>query len=312
MPKINQPRSGTLQYWPRKRINKFIPSVNWTAIPSNNVGLQGFIAYKVGMKSAFVKDNTADSLTKGKRIAIPVTILEAPTIKIFSVRFYKYGRVMTEVFSENTDKELRKKVKIPKVYKKNIDDVKDFDDIRVLVYSQVKKTGLKKSPDIAEIALGGNVEEKLKFVKEHIGKEIFVKDIFKKNSLIDVRGLTKGKGLQGPVKRFGISLKFHKSEKGQRRPGSLGPWHPSRVARFAPQAGQLGMFTRNFYNLKIVDLGNNPELFKNIHKYGNVRNDYLIVSGSVPGPAKRQLLITAPLRKTKKQEKKNYELVDIR
>ncbi len=312
MAKISQPRRGTLQYWPRKRVKKFIPSVNWPAISSTNTGLQGFIAYKVGMRSAFVKDNTPHSLTKGKRIALPVTILEVPTIKIFSVRFYKYGKVMTEIFSENVDKELKKKVKIPKNKGKNIDEIKDYEDIRVLVYSQVKKTSLKKSPDIAEISLGGTLEDKIKFVKEHVGKEISVNSVFKKGILVDIRGVTTGRGLQGPVKRFGISLKSHKSEKGQRRPGSLGPWHPARVARFAPQAGQLGMFTRNFYNLKVIDIGNNQNLFQNMHNYGNVKNDYLIVSGSVPGPSKRQILLTAPLRKTKKQEKKSYELVEIR
>lgn len=312
MAKLSQPRRGTLQYWPRKRADKFIPSVNWNAISFDNTGLQGFIAYKVGMKSAFVKDNTLNSLTKGKRIALPVTILEAPTLKIFSIRFYKNGTVMTEIFLDNVDKELRRKLKLPKGKGKNIDQVKDYDDIRVLVYSQVKKTSLKKTPDIAEIALGGNLEDKIKFVKEHSGKEISISNVFKKGILIDIRGLTKGKGLQGPVKRFGISLKSHKSEKGQRRPGSLGPWHPARVARFAPQAGQLGMFTRNFYNLKVIDIGSDSEMFKNMHRYGNVKTDYVVVSGSVPGPIKRQILITSPLRKTKKQEKKNFELVEIR
>lgn len=313
MSKLSQPRSGSLQYWPRKRINKFLPSVNWLAISSQNSsegGLQGFIVYKVGMKSAYIKDNTQHSLTKGKKIIIPVTILEAPTLKILSVRFYKRGIVMTEILSDNLDKELKRKLKLPKSKEKNIDDIKDYDDIRVVVYSQVKKTSIKKTPDIIEVALGRNLEEKLQFVKENLGKEISIKDIFKKGVLVDVRGLTTGRGLSGPVKRFGISLKSHKSEKGRRRPGSLGPWHPSRVARFAPQAGQLGMFTRVEYNKKILDIDNKK--LDNLHKYGNVKNDYLIISGSVPGPKKRQLLITTPLRKTKKQEKKQYELIELR
>ncbi len=49
-------------------------------------GLLAFIAYKVGMKSAIVKDNTPDSLTKDKRIVVPVTLLECPPMKIFSIR----------------------------------------------------------------------------------------------------------------------------------------------------------------------------------------------------------------------------------
>ena len=61
-----------------------------------------------------------------------------------------------------------------------------------------------------------NIEEKIKFIKENLGKEISVSDIFENGQLIDFRGLTKGKGFSGPVKRFGISLKSHKSEKGRR------------------------------------------------------------------------------------------------
>ncbi len=113
MPTKRSPRKGSLQFWPRKRANKFLPRVNWRAIDADSKNIKGFICYKAGMKSAIVKDNTPDSMTKGKRIAVPVTILECPTMKIFSVRFYKYGKVMKDVLAENLDKELKRKVKVP-------------------------------------------------------------------------------------------------------------------------------------------------------------------------------------------------------
>lgn len=309
MSTIRQPRSGSLQFWPRKRAKKFLPSANWDVISGKN--LKGFIAYKAGMKSAYVKDNTPNSLTKDKKIIIPITIIECPTMKIFSVRFYKNGKVNSEILNDNLDKELKRKLKLPKKNKgKKIEDVKDYDDLRLIVYSQVKKIGLKKVPDLVEIGLGGELEEKLKFVKDNLNKEISVSDVFNKSQIVDIRGLTKGQGLSGPVKRFGISLKGHKSEKGVRRPGSLGPWHPARVTFMAPQAGQLGMFSRIVYNNKIIEMG--KEKFKNIKNYGDIHSDYIILRGSVQGPAKRQLLLTLPLRKTKKQEKKNFELLEIR
>jgi len=315
MPTKKSPRKGSLQFWPRKRVNKFLPSVNWNAI-SNGKGLKGFIAYKAGMVSAYVKDNTEHSMTKGKNIAIPATIIECPPIKIFSVRFYKDGKVMKDVLAENLDKELKKKVKLPKRKKGKIQEIKPetYDDISIIAYSIVKNSGIKKKPDLTEIGLVGNVGDNLNFVKENLNKEISVLDIFEKNQLVDVRGLTKGKGLQGPVKRFGITLKSHKSEKGRRRPGSLGPWHPARVTFRAPQAGQLGMFTRIVYNNKIIDMGKAEDKkgLKGIKNFGDIKTDYIIVSGSVQGPSKRQLLITAPLRQTKKQFKKNYELRELR
>jgi large subunit ribosomal protein L3 len=311
MPTKRSPRYGSLQFWPRKRANRFLPSVNWDAIHSDKI-LKGFIAYKAGMASAYVKDNTVNSMTKGKNIVIPITILEVPTLKIFSVRFYKFGKVVKDVLAENLDKELKRKLKLPKAHKK-LDEMKEeYDDIRVIVYSQVKKTEIKKTPDLIEVGLNGSVEDKLNFAKENLNKELAFSNFFGKGDLVDIRGLTKGKGLQGPVKRIGIGLKSHKAEKGRRRPGNLAPWHPARVTMFAHQAGQLGMFTRVIYNNKIIDMGKAEDKFKNIKNFGDVKTDYILVAGSVQGPAKRQILVTAALRQTKKQLKKNLELIEIR
>lgn len=320
MAKLSRPRRGSLQYWPRKRARKVIASVNWNALSLKNIQdnskILGFIGYKVGMKSAYVKDSTPDSMTKNKRIAIPATIIECPAMKIFSVRFYKNGIVKDEVLASNIDKELKRKIKFPKKHSKKIDDIKDYDNIKVIVYSIVKTTGIKKSPDISEMALSGSIENKIKFAKEYFNKELRVKDVFDKMQLVDIRGITKGKGLEGSVKRFGLGLKGHKSEKGIRRQGSLGQWHPARVTFRTPMAGQMGMFVRAVFNSKIIDISNINE--KNINpsggfkNFGNVKTDYLILSGSVQGPSKRQLIITQPLRKTKNTDKKIYELLELR
>ncbi len=314
MPTSKRPRKGSLQFWPRKRAAKFLPSVNWEAIDSGK-NLKGFIAYKAGMVSAIVKDNTANSMTKGKKIAVPATVIECPSMKILSVRFYKNGKVAKEVLADKIEKEMKKKIKLPKKQEAKIDSVshEHYDDIRLICYSQVKKTSIKKTPDISEIGLHGSIEEKLNFAKEHMNKEISVSQVFEKGGLVDIRGLTTGKGLVGPVKRFGITLKSHKSEKGVRRPGSLGPWHPARVTFKAPQAGQLGMFTRAVFNNKIIEISKPEQMeMKNIKNFGNIKTDYIIVRGSVQGPSKRQLIITSPLRKTKEQSKKELELVEIR
>lgn len=310
------PRSGSLQIWPRKRAESFLPGVNWDAISGS--GLLGFIAYKVGMKSALVKDNTPNSMTKDKKIIVPVTVLEVPPIKIYSVRLYKNGLCKTEIVL-NADKELKRVMKIGKVVKLGkIEDLdkNDFDDIRLIVYSQVKKTAIKKTPDVIEVGIGGKKEEKIAFVRLNANKEIAFSEVFKKLSLVDVRGLTKGKGIESAVKRFGIGLKSHKAEKGRRRPGSLGPWHPHLVTFRVSQSGQLGMFTRVIYNNKVLDIKNILE--KNINPksgwehFGNIKTDYVIIRGSVPGPQKRQMIITQALRKTKFQDKKNMEFIELR
>jgi len=314
MAKRSQPRAGSLQIWPRKRARKFLPSVNWNALEGQ--GLLGFIAYKVGMQSALVKDNTLNSMTKDKKIVVPVTILEAPSMKIFSVRLYKQGKCISEVILSQ-DKELKRILKTGKTGK--IEDVEkkinEADDIKIIVYSQASKTGIKKTPDIIELGIGGSLQEKLDFVKKEGEKEILASEILREIKLVDVRGLSKGKGLQGPVKRFGITLRQKKSEKGQRRPGSLGPWRPAHTSFRVAQAGQLGMHTRLQYNSKILQIGKaddkiNPK--SGFKHFGNIKSEYIILNGSVPGTQKRQLLLTSPLRKSKKQEKKNYELLELR
>jgi len=316
MSTIRRPRFGSLQYWPRKRAKKEIPSVNWTNydnIKSDKNSVLGFIGYKVGMLSVSVRDETLNSMTKGKKIIIPATVIDCPPIKIFSLRFYKNNVVHKEIIISN-DKILKKKVKLPKTLKKIEDEIpKEYEDIRIIVYSIVTKTKIKKTPDMIELALIAN--DKLAFAKSLIGKEISLKDFIDKYELVDIRGLTKGKGLVGPVKRFGISLKSHKTEKGVRRPGSLGPWHPARVTFRTPMAGQLGFFSRVQYNLKVIYAGNINETNINpgtgFKHYGKINGDYLIVMGSVQGPPKRQLLITPSFRPSKSQLKKKYHFIEV-
>ncbi|HPD81723.1 MAG TPA: 50S ribosomal protein L3 [Candidatus Pacearchaeota archaeon] len=316
MPSTKSPRKGSLQFWPRKRVNKFLPSVNWKAINSGK-NLKGFIGYKAGMVSVEVKDLTPNSMTKDKKIIIPATVLECPPMKIYSIRFYKQGIVYKDILSESLDKELKRKIKLPKEHSQKIDSIKngEYDDVSIIVYSQVKKTAIKKKPDMTEIGLNGSLEEKMGFIKSHLNKEISLSEVFSSGELVDFRGLTKGKGFQGPVKRFGIHLRFHKSEKGVRKVGSIGPWHPAHVTFRVPMAGQLGMFTRVHYNQKIISLGKAQDLnekLKGLKNYGNLNTDYLIAAGSVQGVPKRPLLITSTLRTSKIQKKKNYEFIEVK
>ena len=310
----NRTRSGSLQFYPRVRAKKMIPRVNWNPLKKEK-GLIGFLGYKVGMISVFVKDNTPDSLTKGKRIVISATILECPKLRIYSVRFYKNKKIVKEVIVSN-EKELKRKVKFPKALGKMPSEELEFDDARVVAYSLVKTTAIgKKKPDMVELGLGGSKEEKLNWINENLTKEISIKDTFEKG-VVDARAITKGYGSQGPVKRFGIALKVSKSEKGQRRPGSLAPWHPARVTFRAPQMGQTGFHTRVVYNNPIIKIGNTTEENINkkqgFHKYGVIDNDFIILAGSIQGPKKRAILLTSALRPTKKQTKKLYEVIELR
>ena len=310
----NGMRSGSLQFYPRVRAKKVIPNVNWKPLDKEGVGFMGFVGYKVGMVSVWAKDASADSMTKGKKIAVPATLIECPAMRIYSVRFYKNGKVSKDVVISN-DKVLKKSVKLGKKVGELSEDI-DFDDVRVIMYSGIGKTGIgKKKSDLIEVGISGDKDAKLAFIKENLNKDILIEDVFT-DGLVDVRGVTKGYGTQGPVKRFGIALKDHKSEKGQRRPGSLAPWHPARVTFRAPQAGQTGYHSRVCYNNLILETGKISEKdinrkggFKN---YGKVKTDFLILKGSVPGPAKRGIVVTEALRPTKYTAKQKFEVLELR
>lgn len=311
MPKRVRPRKGSLQFWPRKRAAKILPSANWKPISGKEEGLLGIVAYKAGMASAAVKNNTPKARTQNKQIVLPVTILEVPPMKIFSVRFYKKDKLLTEIVVAN-DKDLKKKVKVPKQIKKLEKTPEGYDDIRIIAYTLPKQTNIKKTPDMIELAVQS--ENKLEFIKNLLNKEITLQD-FLKSDLLDARGLTKGKGTQGPVKRFGITLRDHKSEKGVRKVGSIGPWHPARITFRVPMAGQTGFQTRLVYNLKVITSGKISE--KDINPkagfphYGKLKSAYIVLKGSIPGPQKRQLLLTPSFRPSKAQSKKQFEFLEI-
>ena len=88
MPTTRKPRSGSLQYWPRKRAKRVFARVRSFAAGAEP-GLLGFAGYKVGMTHVMMTDNKSTSLTKGKDIVCPVTIIECPALVAASIIFYK-------------------------------------------------------------------------------------------------------------------------------------------------------------------------------------------------------------------------------
>ena len=308
MPKAKKPRSGSMQYWPRVRSKRPYARVkSWPM--AKEPKLLGFAGYKVGMTHIGFIDNKKTTLTKGEEINCPVTVIECPPLKTSSIRFYKKTnsglKIVSEIFAEKLDKELERKINISKKKKRKIEDIKDYDDLRILAYTQAKLTTIgKKKPEIFEIAIGGDKEAKLAYAKNILGKEISIKDVFKEGQQIDIHAITKGKGFQGAVKRFGIGLKHHKSEKGRRTPGSLGGWKAQghflyRVAH----AGQLGYHLRTVYNnwlLKISDKPGEINQKGGFLHYGIVKNPYILVKGSIAGPVKRLVRMVTSIRPNRK------------
>jgi large subunit ribosomal protein L3 len=310
MVKAHQPRSGSMQYWPRKRAKRELARVNsWAKIKEAKP--LGFIGYKAGMVHISFLDNRPKSMTKDEEISFPVTVIECPTMKVAGINFYEmdvYGlRLRSTVLSDSMDKELGRKISLPKNVKKKVEDVKDFDEIRLLVYTQPKLIKvLGKKPKIGEVALGGKKEEQLKFAQEKLGKEISVEEVFKEGDLLDAHGVTKGKGFQGTVKRYGVSIRSHKSEKVKRGAANLGAWTPSRVSYRQPLPGKMGYHLRTDFNKWLMKIGKNGKEVtpkSGFPNYGIIKNDYVLIKGSLPGPRKRVITLTQATRPNRKVPK---------
>jgi len=313
MPKTKSPRKGSMQYWPRKRAKRPYPRVRrWSKLAEAKP--IGFAGYKVGMTHILINDNKECSLTKGQEISFSVTIIECPPIKVCSLRFYKNTisglQVVSEVSADNLDKELERKILKRKKGKK-AEYPEEYDDIRLMVYTQPKLTNIgKKKPEIFEIPIGGKKEEKTEYAKNILGKEIKINDVLAEGQQIDVHSISRGKGLQGPVRRFGIGLKSHKSEKHRRTPGNLGPWTGAKMWRVA-QAGKTGYYQRTEYNKWLLKISEDIEKItpkSGFRHYGIIKNSYALVKGSIPGTPKRLIIMGNPIRENKKIPKTAPEI----
>jgi len=315
MPSKRKPRSGSLGVWPRVRAQRQYARIrSWAKIKDNKP--LGFAGFKVGMTHAGIIDNRPTSTTTSEECVTPVTILECPPLKTFSLVFYKKsGSKLLKIgqqFAKNCDKELKRKISVPKKAKEQ--QVTEFDEVRLLVHTQPKLLKLKKKPDVFELALGGSSkDDNLTYAKEVLGKEIKLSDVFAEGNQVDIHSITKGKGFQGPVKRFGVKIRARKSEKTKRGPGNLGAWTGNRSWTVA-HAGQMGYHQRTDWNKWIIHLGNDVEKINQkggIKHYGNVKYDYVLLKGSVGGPRKRVIRFNHALRPSSKIPAKAPTIVYI-
>ncbi len=318
MPNKRKPRDGSMQFWPRVRANREYPRLRThPAIKESKP--TGFAGYKVGMTHIIVSDNLQNSLTKGQELFVPVTIIECPPLKVSSLKFYRSTpnglAAVGEVFADSLDKEFGRKTIKPKKSGKS-EGIGEFDDVRLVVHTQPKLTAIgKKKPELFEIAIGGSRDEKLKYAQEKLGKEIAVKEVFKEGQQLDIHAVTIGKGFQGPMKRFGISRRRHKSEKSIRNPGSLGSWKAQGKTMWrVAHAGKMGYHTRTEYNkwlLKIGEKGDELKQDGGILHYGNVQNNYVLIKGGIAGPPKRLIRLTDAMRANHKVPKNAPEILYV-
>jgi large subunit ribosomal protein L3 len=204
--------------------------------------MQGLIAKKVGMTSVFNEEGNN----------IPCTVIEAGPCVVTQIKTKeKDGYEAIQIgFEEKREKRTSKALKGH--------------------FTKASTTPKRKLVEFS--GFGDDVK---------LGDVLNV-DLFHDDNWLDVRGISKGKGFQGVVKRYGfrgVGDATHGQHNRDRAPGSLGASsYPSRVFKGMRMAGRTGGKNVAVINLRILKII--PE------------ENLLILKGSVPGPNGSYLIIT--------------------
>ena len=309
--KVHAPKRGSLAYLPRGRASRWVGRIrNWPEI-EEGPKLLAFAGFKAGMTYALAIDTRQGSLTFGKEVVIPLTTLEAPPMLACALRAYmkdyKGLRTFGEAWMEQLPKDFARVISVPEKFstedglKKIESGLDKLADIRLLMATQPRlaRHGIK-APNIVEVRVGGgSIKDRFEWAKKLIGQEVKVSDFIKEGQAVDAIGITKGKGIQGPVKRWGIRRKIHKARKTVRQVGSIGGWTPHYVMYSVPRAGQMGFHQRTEYNKIVMKVGNNGSEITpkgGFLRYGVVNSDYVALKGSVPGTRNRLVLMRLAVR----------------
>ncbi|MEO0246710.1 MAG: 50S ribosomal protein L3 [candidate division WOR-3 bacterium] len=214
--------------------------------------MEGLIGRKLGMTQIPTKDGSMTAVTVIE--AGPCTVLQGKTVERDGYTAIKLG------FGEVPAKKLTK----PQL-------------------GELKKVLGEREKYPALVIKEFRVNDPSKF---EVGKELKVSDLFAEGEKVDVTGITKGKGFQGVVKRWGFSggPKSHGS-KFHDRPGSIGQHtEPARVYKGKKLPGHDGLKRVTVKNIEIIKIM--PE------------RNVVLVKGAIPGPTGGIVLI----RKAKERQ----------
>jgi len=336
-------------FYPKKRSKRYRPKVK--AFPKDDsqkpVHLTAFVGYKAGMTHIVrVADKPGSKINK-KEVVEAVTILETPPLTVVGLvgyidtprglrtfktvwaehlseeckrRFYKNWHKSKKKAFTNSCKKWQDEVG-KKEIKKDLDKIKKYSSVvRVIVHTQMRILGQRqKKAHIMEIQLnGGTIPDKVDWAVNNFEKPLTVPEVFSNDEMIDIIGVTKGKGVKGVTSRWHCKKLPRKTHKGLRKVACIGAWHPSRVQFTVARAGQKGYHHRTEINKKIYRVGKgihtkDGKVIKNnaatefdltdksitpmggFPHYGEVKNDFVMIKGCCAGPKKRLLVLRKSL-----------------
>jgi len=316
--KYSAPRRGSIAFRPRARAKSLEARIRtWPMIVAEKSSLLGFAGFKAGSIHVLSIDDREKTPNFGKQLLNPATVIATPAIKVIGIRGYRkdlYGHhALFDVYARDLPKELSRKFdgKFAEESMAKADSLAaSANAVMAIAAVSPHSIGMsQKTPFIFEIAVSGkDARAQYEYVKGILGREVKVGDIFQLGQNIDVFGITRGKGVEGPVTRFGVKRKQHKSRKSVRAVGTLGPISPAVVMYTVARQGQRGFHQRTEYNKRIMTISNTEKDGQNsinpsggFKHYGLVNGDYIVVRGSVPGVPKRLIKMRHPIRNIPKK-----------
>lgn len=304
--------SRSLQYWKSRRARSRLPRVR-NHSRSEKTTLSNMVCFKAGMLRAFVIDDS-NSSTKGSEVMRASTVLEVPKTECYGARVYHkdqntgYLIPSYDIYSEEAAKRAGIRIKASGKRLEDMQNDSNMAEISALMvaYPNTANSEQNRRVRFESRLIGNDNIEKVKFIQDNIGKEIKSTDIFAEGEYIDITSITKGKGWQGVIKRGGVRRNNHKSTNKIRHGGPLGAFTPGKVLYTIPRAGQQGYNYRTEQNKRILRIATSQEAksinpksgFKN---YGMLKNDFLVVQGSVAGTSKRMVRIKKAIRYNSKK-----------
>merc|ERR1712137_288790 len=216
--KFEAPRHGSLGFLPRKRATrhrgkcKSFPKDDASAAPH----LTAFFGYKAGMTHIVRDVDKPGSKMHKKEGVEAVTIIECPNIVVVGMVGYIETpsglRALTTIWASHLQQQVLRR------FYKN--------------WYRAKKKAFTK------YNAGGQAAAKVDFGVGLFEQSIAISKVFSKDEMIDIIGVTKGKGFEGVTARWGTSKLPRKTHKGLRKVACIGAWHPSRVKYSVARAGQ--------------------------------------------------------------------------
>jgi len=361
--KYEAPRHGSLGFLPRKRTRHHQGKIRSFPrdVASKNPHFTAFMGYKAGMTHILREVNKPGSKLHKKETVEAVTILECPPMVVCGLVGYtetpKGLRALTTVWAHHLKDEVKRrfyknwysaKRKAFSTYVKNqwqannsaniqrdLARIKKYCSVvRVLAHTQIGHLNLRqKKAHLMEIQVnGGNVAAKVDFGFKLFEQEVAIDTVFSQNDMVDILGITKGKGFDGVIGRWGVAGLPRKTHRGLRKVACIGAWHPERVGFTVARAGQNGYYHRTEINKKVYRIGKAARAYSadkgkagkaaafnanastatdltskaitpmgGFSHYGAVHEDFLMLKGCVMGPRKAPITLRKSLLNSTKR-----------